>query len=213
MKKVLSVLTALCLFLSVSVNAFAMYDDSEPKSGYPVDPPVGLTLTYNGKEQIGVLTSENSSFINAYGYDVVNYTATDAGTYTATAMLWGDMGPQTFVWSDGTIADKFITFTIKKANNSLSAKGKNVTLRFAELKNKNQTVKRKKAITVKNAKGKVTYKPVKKDKRFKVAKSGNIIVKKGLKKGTYKVKIKVTAAGDKNYKSLTKTVTVKIVVK
>ena len=35
---------------------------------------------------------------------------------------------------------------------------------------------------------------------------------KGTKKGKYKIKVKVTAAGNKNYKSLSKTVTVTIKV-
>lgn len=42
---------------------------------------------------------------------------------------------------------------------------------------------------------------------------GNFLIKKGLKKGTYKVKIKVTDAGNKYYAKRTKTVTVKIIVK
>ena len=41
--------------------------------------------------------------------------------------------------------------------------------------------------------------------------NGKVTVKKGLKKGTYKVKVK--AAGNKNYKAATKTVTFKIKVK
>ena len=45
------------------------------------------------------------------------------------------------------------------------------------------------------------------------SKTGNITVKKGLKKGTYKVKVKVTAAGNTDYKKVTKTVTFKIKVK
>jgi len=51
-------------------------------------------------------------------------------------------------------------------------------------------------------------------KYFKVnAKTGKITVKKKLKKGTYKIKVKVTAAGNDNYNSLTKTVTFKVKVK
>ena len=37
-------------------------------------------------------------------------------------------------------------------------------------------------------------------------------IKKGLKKGTYTVKVKVTAAGNANYKKATKTVKLKIMV-
>ena len=50
-------------------------------------------------------------------------------------------------------------------------------------------------------------------KYFKVSKSGKITIKKGLKKGTYKLKVNVTAAGNANYKPLTKTVTVKVKIK
>ena len=42
--------------------------------------------------------------------------------------------------------------------------------------------------------------------------TGKVTVKKGLKKGTYGVKTKVTAAGNANYKALTKTVTFKVKV-
>ncbi|MCR5207483.1 MAG: hypothetical protein K6C14_03295 [Eubacterium sp.] len=104
-----------------------------------------------------------------------------------------------------------VTPTAKK-NNTLKAKGKTVRLKAKTLKKKKVTVKRKKAVTVKNAKGKVSYKKAKGNKKIKVAKNGKITVAKGLKKGTYKVRIKVKAAGKGLYRPATKTVTVKIVV-
>ena len=76
----------------------------------------------------------------------------------------------------------------------------------------------KEAMTVKDAKGAVTYKLVgvtksKFKKNFSVnAKNGKITVKNGTKKGTYTLKIKVSAAGDASYKAVEKTVKVKIVV-
>ena len=45
------------------------------------------------------------------------------------------------------------------------------------------------------------------------AKTGKITVKKGVKKGTYKLKIKVTAAGNEKFNAGSKTVVVKIRVK
>ena len=45
------------------------------------------------------------------------------------------------------------------------------------------------------------------------AKTGKITVKKNTKKGTYKLKVKVTADGNQNYKSAGKTVTVTVKVK
>lgn len=100
----------------------------------------------------------------------------------------------------------------KKAN-TLYAKGKTVKIKRAAVKKKNVVIKRLKAVTVKNTKGTVNYKIAKKNKKFTVAKNGKITVKKGLKKGTYKIKIRVTAAGNAEYKAAVKTVTVKIVIK
>ena len=51
-------------------------------------------------------------------------------------------------------------------------------------------------------------------KYFKInAKTGKLTVKKKLKKGKYKVKVKVSAAGTKDYKAATKTVTTTVKVK
>lgn len=102
---------------------------------------------------------------------------------------------------------------VKKAN-PLTVKGKTVKVKYSKLRKKTQTIARTKAITVSKNQGTVTYAKVKGNKKITVdKKTGKIKVKKGLKKGTYKVKIKVTAAGNSWYKKATKTVTVKIKVK
>ena len=80
-------------------------------------------------------------------------------------------------------------------------------------KKKNLTVKRLAAIQIKKAKGKLTYKKLKGNKKITVAKSGTMTAKKDLKKNTYSVRVKVTAAGNSNYKSLSKTVTIKVKVR
>lgn len=81
-----------------------------------------------------------------------------------------------------------------------------------------QTVK---AITVKDNKGKVTYKLVKSGitkkirKLVKINSKGVITIKKWkkAKKGTYKIKVKITAAGNSAYNAKTITKTVKVKVK
>ena len=111
--------------------------------------------------------------------------------------------------------------SVSKKANPLAVKAKKVTIKFKKLRKKNQSVALKKAMTVSKAQGTVTYaissaKKGKKNfkKKFKInKKTGKITVKKGLKKGTYKLVIKVKAAGNSNYKTATKTVTVKIKVK
>ncbi len=99
---------------------------------------------------------------------------------------------------------------LPKKKNTLKAKGKAVTVKAG----KKSTIKKAKAFTIKAAKGKVTFKKSSGSKYVTVAKNGKITVKKGLiKDKTYKIKIKVTAAGNNEYKPITKTVTVKIKVR
>ena len=121
---------------------------------------------------------------------------------------------------DSESALKAIPEPDKKAN-TMSVKGKTVKLKKAKLKRKAQKIKAKRAMTIQNAKGKLTYElvNVKKGKKgfrkkFSInKKTGKITVKKGLKKGTYKVKVKVSAAGDDKYEAVYKNVTVKVIVK
>ena len=107
-------------------------------------------------------------------------------------------------------AKKTITVTVNKAKNPMTVKSKVVKAKAK----KKKTIKRAKAFVVKKAKGKLKFKKSGKvgGKKIVVASNGTITVKKGLKAGTYKVKVKVTAAGNANYKKLTKTVTLKVKV-
>ena len=96
----------------------------------------------------------------------------------------------------------------------LKASGKTAQVSYSKLKKKNQTISRASAIKVSGAIGKVTYTKTKGDKKITInKKTGKITVKKGLKKGTYKLKVDVKAAGSGSYASATKNVTVKIKVK
>ena len=139
---------------------------------------------------------------------VNNNHKSDKGTVTKKATL-SATGVRTFKC---TACSKVVKTEVIPKNN-FTSKGKTVAVKKATVKKKNVAVKRAKAITVKNAKGKLSYKKAKGDKKIVVAKNGNITVKKGLKKGTYKVTVKVTAAGNAEYAKAVKTVTVKIVIK
>ena len=110
-----------------------------------------------------------------------------------------------------------------RSANTLSVKGKTATVKYAKLSKKNRTLKASKVIKFTNkGQGKRTYKlsSAKRGsksfkKYFKINKTtGKVSVRKDLKKGTYKVKVKVKAAGNANYKpSAVKTVTFKVQVK
>lgn len=106
-----------------------------------------------------------------------------------------------------------VAFTIKKAPNTLRAAGKKPGVSASVLKKKKVVLSRSKAIQVTGAKGKVTCKKITGSKKITVSSNGRITLAKGLKKGTYRIKVKVTAAGNSIYDKKSKTVTVTITVK
>lgn len=100
----------------------------------------------------------------------------------------------------------------KKSAQPMKASGKTVKLKAKLLKKKTLTVTAKKAFAVSKNKGTVTYKKSSGNKKITVSSKGKITVKKGLRKGTYEVKVRVTAAGDDNYRKGSKNVKVTIKV-
>lgn len=107
-------------------------------------------------------------------------------------------------------------------NNTLSVTPKTTKVKYKKLRKKKQTVLRSKVLTVSNPQGNVKYSLVSvkrgKSKKYKKyfninATTGNVTIKKKLKKGTYKITCRVTAAGNEKYYSASKTVTFKIKVK
>ena len=96
---------------------------------------------------------------------------------------------------------------LSKLANPMTVKAKTVKAKAS----KKTTIKKTKAFTVKKAKGKVTFKKVKGNKKVTITKAGKVVVKKGLKVGkTFKIKVKVTAKGNTSYKAKSKTVTLKV---
>lgn len=104
-----------------------------------------------------------------------------------------------------------------KKQNTISVKAKAKTIKLKKLKKKAQIVK---PLTVKKAKGKVSYKLIKKGtskkirKYIKINKNGSVTVKKWkkAKKGSYKIKVKISAKGNSKYKpkSINKTFKIRI---
>lgn len=102
----------------------------------------------------------------------------------------------------------------KKAQ-PMTVKATAKTVKVKKLKKKAQTVS---PLTVKNAQGTVTYKLVGGNAKSKKAlklntKTGKITVKKGTKKGTYKINVIVTATGTTEYKAGSKTVMITVKAK
>ena len=172
------------------------------------------TKTYTGKPQtqdLSKIVMGETEFTEGVHYTVEYKNNTNVGT--ATVILQGK----------GALFGSLVkSFTINKAANPLKVKAKTVKVKYSSLKNKNKKLAVTKVIkfTAKaDDEKQYALSSAKKDgksfkKYFKVdASSGKVTVKKGLKKGKYKVKIKVMARGNDNYNASSwKTVTSKIKV-
>ena len=145
--------------------------------------------------------------IPALGHKWGKWTTTKAATTTAE-------GKETRTCSVCGAKNTRAIPKLEKKNNPLTVKSKSPSVKASILEWKKQSIKASDAFTIRNAQGTVTYKK-KSDSSDKLSinsGTGRITVKKGTKKGTYKLVVAVTAAGNDQYKAGTKTVTVKVKV-
>lgn len=157
--------------------------------GYPVNAPVFV--------RIGGMT-----LVNGTDYEVRYEGNTAAGTAFAIVSGVGDY--------TGSVRK---SFTISKAKVPLTVKVAKKKVKFAKVKRKAQKVSALSLVGM--VPGNVTYSKVASgsSKRLDVNKStGKITVKKGTKKGSYKIKVNVEGSGTDNYEPASKVVTVKIKV-
>ena len=183
-------------------DLYAVWSDPIKLDGAVITGIANKTYTGKAITQEPVVKLDGKTLTKGTDYTLSYLNNINAGTATVTVT-----GAGAYI---GTIKKNF---TIAKAANTLTVKAKKPTVKYNSLKKKNQNIAVKSWATVTKAQGKVTYKKASGNKKITVSKAGKITVKKGLRKGTYKVKIKVTAAGNANYKAGSKTVTVKIKVK
>ena len=112
-------------------------------------------------------------------------------------------------------SSKVIVVNSELKANTMSVKVSKKKVKVGKLKKKAQKLS---PIKVRNARGTVSFKVAGGSKKSRGVlklnkKSGKITVKKKTKKGTYKIKVRVTAAGTAEYKAASKTVTVTVRVK
>ncbi len=176
-----------------------------------ITPTVKLSATsfvYNGKAKTPTVTVKDSTTALTKNTD---YTVTyptgriNVGTYKIVVKLKGNYS-----------GSKTVSFAITKAANPLAVTAKTATASFTTLKTKSLTLAVGKVVTFPNKGiGALTYTKVTGNSAFTINKTtGAVTVKKGLKKGTYKIKMQIKAAGNANYKaSAAKTVIFTVVVK
>ena len=207
---------------------FACATDSTLKLWIPIDYNISNdsaeitrnAFTYNGKAQVPQVRSVALGAgleLEADYYDVTytdkngkEVTPINAGKYFVRIAAKGavsEYGPDYY----GAINKEF---TIGKAANTLSAKGKTAKVKYSKLKKKNRKLSVSKVIKFKNkGQGQLTYKKKKGNKKISInGKTGKVTVKKGLEKKTYNVKVLVRAAGNGNYKAAESNVDFKIKV-
>ena len=189
-----------------------------PVTIVPAKAPSSISLAdqskkYNGRAQAysGKVTKSGSSGKVSYAYysdskctkPVAASRVRNAGTYYVKATLAAD---ENYLAATSAPA----TLVILKAAQPMTVKHKNATVKASALKKKAQALS---VLTVGKAQGSVTCRKKSGSPKITVAKNGKVTVKKGLKKGTYTIKVEVKAAGNTNYKSGAKTVAFRVVVK
>ncbi len=163
------------------------------------------SYAYTGKAKSPAATVKFGDTLLRKGTD---YTVTYAGNVkpgTATATIKGK-GSYT-----GSIK---LSFKITKIAQSPTVKAKAVAVKYATVKSKKVGVKVSYYLAAKNLKGTVSIKKVAGDAKVTVSSATNgLIIAKGTKKGTHKIKVRITAAGTSIYKKYTKDVVVTVTVK
>ena len=143
----------------------------------------------SGNTNVATVDKNGKVTIKAAGTAVITITAAKTDDYNA--------------------AETKVTVKVAKIAPTIKATTK-LTVKAKKLKKKAQTVAMKPSV---NSKGKITCTKKSGNKKITVTKAGKIKVKKGLKNGTYKVKVLVKAAAKGNYTAGSKTFTVKVIVK
>ena len=172
-------------------------------------------FTYSGAQPVlvkvtdangGIISPEHYTFVIKDSNGDTVEEAKDVGTYTFVVKFKR--------FYKGT-SEEFGFKIVKSANSLKIKKGKTYKVKYSKLKKAKITVPYTSVITfTSKGQGTLTFKKKSGNKKIKISKYGTVTIKKKLRKGTYKVKVKVTAAGNNNYKaSSTKTVTFKIKVK
>jgi hypothetical protein len=198
LKKLLAVIMIIALM--VPCTALAATDSPAKTDISSGKITVSGTYTYNGKYQTPkytvTITKDGKTVTLKEGTD---YTVVSAAHKVAGEHVISVKGINNYT---GKLSVKG-AYTIKKKTQSVKVSTKYKAVAAKTFKKKAKSYK----ISVKGVKekGKVTYKT--NSKKITV-KNGKITLKKGIKKGTYKVT--VTVAATKNYKKTTKTLKIKV---
>ena len=186
-------------------------ESSETQATTPTQAPATTIKVTAAKKTIYVnaSTTVKATVTNGIGTTKFKSSNTKVATVTSAGKVTGKKAGSVTITATNNGKSASVKIKIVKRANPMTVKAKAIKASSAKTK----SFTKAKAFTVKKAKGTVTFKKTKGDKKITVTKKGKVTVKKGLKKGTYKVKVKVTAKGTVAYNAKSKTVTLKVTVK
>ena len=186
-------------------------ESSETQATTPTQAPVTTIKVSAAKKTIYVnaSTTVKATVTNPLGTTKFKSSNTKVATVNASGKVTGKKAGSVTITATNNGKSASVKIKVVKKANPMTVKAKTIK---ASSK-KTQSFAKAKAFTAKNAKGAVTFKKSKGNKKISVSSKGKVTVKKGLKKGTYKVTVKVTAKGNTAYKAKTKKVTLKVTVK
>lgn len=237
LKKIISLVLAVCLLSAAAVTAFAVSNsetpineeykletiETEPEATIdtqPTQPETEANVTkISVKASPSTITVDSKSTVTAKVIDRNGDTSFRSSNKSVVKItkVTGDMatvkglkaGTVTITAENNSKTAAVKIKVIKRANN-FTIKGKKVSVNAKRA----ASIGPKEAFTTKNEKGWVTFKKISGNKKIVVSQLGIIHFIKGLKKGkTYILKVKATDQGNYKYKSVTKKATVIIKMK
>ncbi len=101
-----------------------------------------------------------------------------------------------YAYVNGVEVDQ-CSVTVKKAVNKVRAKTYDINVKSKNSK----SVEAKKVFKIISGVGKIKYKKVSGDKGVSISSAGNVKIKKDVKRGSYRITVRISAGGDSNYNS------------
>ena len=169
------------------------------------------TVTYNGKsKKIGTAIVTGSTGKVTYSYysdkdctKALEKAPVNAGTYYVKAKVASSKNYK-------SASSKAVKLVINKKAASIRVDKKSASYKVSSLKKAAKSFSMGTSVT---SGGKLTYEKVSGSSKLKVNKNGKVTTARNTKKGTYKMKVKISSKATKNYKAAVKTITINVVVK
>ena len=172
-----------------------------------MDPP---DFAYDGSYHFPKITVTMKDQVLKWGRD-----------YAVTALGDGSSAGEQKIRLDGrgnyggsqTVSYRILRDELEPVLSPMTVKARTLSVKYKSVRKKARQFARARAFSVSGSKGKVTFRKLSGNKKIAVASSGRVTVKKGLKKGTYRVKVRVRDSGTTGFLARTSVVSLKVKIK